>query len=416
MTRKNIILLLILLLSGHMTDTILVPSTIGSIIVGISYMVFLIYIIYVTGTKFNYTLSIERHPKVIEISILYITTIFFVHIFLRNYSEFDNVISALLMITIFLTNMYIIPRLIKLDHFYYIISRMGAGLILISVFILPLIFIDQTIVGLFWRLNSWNMPFFDHIGHKLTSVTTNPNRLGQTLFLGFFSSLALYRSNQTRINLAFVGVNLVGLILTGYRGGIVGLCIGLLFLLIYRIGGLTISRLVVIFGGVSIIGGLFGFLQYGEIIPISLSGRLILWDASVNAIMDHPVVGYGFGSAGDFISDYTQGSRYQGNGPHNAYLRISLMLGLPAGVAYLIFIIGSILIHLSYKEIDRYLVAISCGFTALSFFEGSTIFGVTSTSILPTIIIGYLLCRKEWVSSKESSIEVDTNTDSSATL
>jgi hypothetical protein len=68
----------------------------------------------------------------------------------------------------------------------------------------------------------------------------------------------------------------------------------------------------------------------------SLSGRIPIWAASVDAIAERPVVGWGLGEDPDAIAPHLQGqdARFRGLTSHNTWLRTAVEIGLPGLAAF----------------------------------------------------------------------------------
>lgn len=74
-----------------------------------------------------------------------------------------------------------------------------------------------------------------------------------------------------------------------------------------------------------------------------LSGRPALWKASVDAIRDRPVTGWGPGTNPSAIAPYLTGSAtvYRGLLSHNTWLRTAVELGIPGLLALIAVIVGT---------------------------------------------------------------------------
>jgi hypothetical protein len=68
----------------------------------------------------------------------------------------------------------------------------------------------------------------------------------------------------------------------------------------------------------------------------SLSGRIPIWAASLDAIAERPVLGWGLGQDPDAIAPHLQGqdARFRGLTSHNTWLRTAVEIGLPGLAAF----------------------------------------------------------------------------------
>lgn len=68
----------------------------------------------------------------------------------------------------------------------------------------------------------------------------------------------------------------------------------------------------------------------------SLSGRIPIWVASLDAIAERPLVGWGLGQDPDAIAPHLQGqdARFRGLTSHNTWLRTAVEIGLPGLAAF----------------------------------------------------------------------------------
>lgn len=126
---------------------------------------------------------------------------------------------------------------------------------------------------------------------------------------------------------------------------------------------------------------------------IYLSGRLDIWHASIDAIRAKPVIGHGPGDITQVISEFTTSP--VGAGVYGSFLRLFVTTGIIGGVCYLYIFVYTI-IHNSKEICDHehlILFSLLIGFVVNELFSGNSIFGLSATSLISAIILGYLLAE-----------------------
>ncbi len=179
------------------------------------------------------------------------------------------------------------------------------------------------------------------------------------LLLGPLATALLWRSAGRRVAIAALGLFLAGILLSGSRGGYLGLfaasaaAVGLVILAGDASGGSTIRRVaraalspriavpVVLIGAV-------GVLAVGPalIARFGTGGegfRIALWQSAVQLFLAHPILGTGPGTWPQLQLEIAQNADLVAvvPHPHNAYLRLLSELGI-AGVGAALVALGTL--------------------------------------------------------------------------
>ncbi|WP_049894134.1 O-antigen ligase family protein [Halogranum rubrum] len=320
--------------------------------------------------------------------------------------DFDVIIRTPTFVFTSLLAIFYIPRVIPVESYYRSVSRICAVLVIIG---LPAIITGS--YDFIISIDAWHSPDF-LLGtsveiYPLTSFLDNPNNMGILASFGAVAGLAEYqRTKQSLPKILFV-TNILGVYLTLSRAA---------FLALGAILALHISRQLFGFKGllISSLSGSFVavlfFLQVSGLIPgpefitqMSLNGRVALWDASFEAVNKKPLFGWGPGDTGEVIAPYVNVGDHVGQGPHNSFVRMAVDIGYLGGLLYAGLWMYAVMVSLSptdnsYEYCTYYLVV---GFVIFQLFGGMTMFGLSSTSVLGALVLGYTLRQ----ASEKSEVE-----------
>lgn len=184
------------------------------------------------------------------------------------------------------------------------------------------------------------------LGDRLSGITHNPNTLGIWIFLAGSALVYLKQRNLLKwpLFIVLMLLNGYGLIMTQSRAAIMaflivlvgvaavewwnnrkkdrqnkrkGLLIGAVSLLIVGAGALTFSDTV------------------RERIESGLNGRERIWSAILRLVAEHPLDGFGFGTAFRVLSDAGVVKS-----PHNLYLRLQLETGIIGTLIFAVFLLS----------------------------------------------------------------------------
>lgn len=225
-------------------------------------------------------------------------------------------------------------------------------------------------------------------GERFRGLLENPNSIGVLVALTLPVGAGLLASARRKgIWVGLLAVQLVALLLSQSRGGIVAAAVGVA---VFGLMGSPIRRrrfLVAIIGGGAIV--LAAFTIAPQLKPSALtavearfrneprnsqegSGRVTAWRLAWSIYTERPVAGWGFGT-----TEETFGVRsveieqvFKGLHPHNVFLEVLLEVG-PAGLA---FLLGAIAVALRA-------VLVSVQDPLVSGVKGAVVAGVTFSMI-----------------------------------
>jgi O-antigen ligase len=126
---------------------------------------------------------------------------------------------------------------------------------------------------------------------------------------------------------------------------------------------------------------------------MGLSNRMEIWSATVRAIAARPIVGWGFAEPVRVLSLIAPSVSHP---IHNSYLKLFFIGGLAGGVAYLAFLAGVLWCAVAtlrtplYQEynLSRTVIPVAV-MLFVHVFAGETIFGLSLTSVLSAVFVGY---------------------------
>ena len=232
----------------------------------------------------------------------------------------------------------------------------------------------------------------------LTSIFWNPNYLSAVSAFGFVAVIGFARTRRRWWIAVVLGATcLIGLIASSGRAATLALAGAVVLYLAYLAGGTNATIPVVCTG---IIGGVFLFiLALGGVLGIDLptsffNNRQGLWEATINAIRDQPLLGYGLVDTPPILAEYGAPTP-SGNtfGSHNSYLRMFLQTGLIGGVLYSLLCGGALVRSIGATRdgvaISGVLLSLLGVFFTLQLFNGSTLFGLSLISSFGALILGF---------------------------
>jgi O-antigen ligase len=127
--------------------------------------------------------------------------------------------------------------------------------------------------------------------------------------------------------------------------------------------------------------------------PTSLGGRVPLWIATIEAVANAPLRGYGAQPASQIISPYLTGNSRD---PHT-FMTVFLSAGIIGGTAYFATIYYALRSSLGYNmnEMRSGIIALAIGLLAIDFFHGFSLFGFSMGTLLLGTTIGYASIPEE---------------------
>jgi|AntDeeMinimDraft_4_1070355.scaffolds.fasta_scaffold03342_2 hypothetical protein len=308
--------------------------------------------------------------------------------------------------TMLIVVIIVLPQLVSPVKFLGIVSRFASGLVILGLPTLLLSnfgpvtpFIPPSSGG---TINTTALWPGGPILNTVTSVFRNPNTLGIVAATGLMTSLVRFHSSLRREYILFGLLCTIGILVSNSTAALIG---AVIFVGVYL--GLyifpTYYGYLIILSGVVIPPVLFVFF-FSElsVLPssISLSGRTRLWRATLSAVYDSPLFGYGAQPASQVIEPYLSSNT---QAPHTSMV-VFLSSGVIGGIAYFSAIYHALRTSFISRNERTYIgiVAISFGLLAIDFFHGFSIFGFSMGTFLLGSMIGYASIPEDLRSDKDA--------------
>lgn len=354
----------------------LIPTPIAYVIISVSYVPIVLYFL-------RYDSEIEANSIYTKIYIA-----FSLVIYLRLLFEptAGNTARLIAFFTFTSFNMYLLPYVVPFYRFTAMVARLSMLLIFIG--FLP--YLGSPVRFGFVDLSLWEGRLYWYEGlNPITSVFHNPNQLGGLALVGSIAAVHEYLENSTTISKILFVVNFAGLLMTNWRTGWVILIVSVWLYLIYLLWGRYLFSTAVMSFFFATIVGLLVVLNAipgpNVISNIPLGNRRPRWATSIQAILNRPLLGYGF-------TGVTQLEGNAGN-PHNSFIRIFAVFGIFGGLLYVIITIGTAVgcarRSMSYPEVT--LSVLLTGFFILQMFNQLSFIGLSMRSTFISVMIGYYL-------------------------
>jgi len=304
-----------------------------------------------------------------------------------------TLVAAVALVFITVVNVFVLPAVIDVRFFMKVLAYVSAALVLIGI---PAIIVGP--YSFLWievRPYTHLIPFawwgIDILA--LTSIFSDSTAIGKIAMFGTLASayeLSKRTDRQTRL---LFGMNLLGVYLSSSRGGMTGTAIGLAIYWLYLRHGEQGVRLAVLASALGtgyVLGAIFGLFPAPEIITRT-SRRLSSWYGAVNIIKANPLFGIGF-EGQPAKMEYFIPER-QKTGVQNSYLRVAVATGVVGGISYVAFVLRSLLSALfDHDSREKAIVtAFAIALAFLQIFEAFTIFGTNRTSVVASIVFGYIV-------------------------
>lgn len=239
----------------------------------------------------------------------------------------------------------------------------------------------------------------------------NPNSLGTFLFLGIpiLISTGRYVIVNRAMRVFVIGVVLLALFLSFHRTSWVATSACILFLLLR--GRMRVPIWLAVIAGLFISALLFPVVGddfYDYITGERYTGRKEIWQGSLKAAYENPVLGVGAGNSLMIISDYIDTPWLKRSDTHSVYFKNAVEMGvMSVGIllsVYVIFLQSALRIERNLRSdylrlVTRGIVATFLGLLVHGVFENGfflTAFSAAEfTVILPYVLIGLpYACKK----------------------
>ncbi len=327
-----------------------------------------------------------RVPAGILIATLTLYGIFLYHA-ISQPNNVELVARVFIFIPVTFVLVYILPQILRSEMFLRALSLIAGAVAIVG--IPAAIFGDVLpIVSVHTPTTVFGVEFY-----IITSVLHNPNPLGELLLFGGVASLIWVKKSTARRTL-FTACT-VGLFLSQSRAAFLGFAAAMT---VYVVGSIASREQFTQFIIVSLAAGTTGYLMLLRLIPgpaiieqVYLSGRLDIWYAAIDAVKAQPVFGHGPGDMSTIVGAFASGS--VGAGVYNSFLRLFVTTGIVGGLCYLYIFLYSIISHTKVIASRESLIvhALVIGFVVNELFSGNSIFGLSTTSVVGALLIGYLL-------------------------
>jgi len=391
------------ILSTVASSSAIFSSPIGDAVAVLCYLLLAGYFVYRDGT-----VSLPRYPLLILLLIYTIFVVNAIRIFTGlleipgTYSsasspEFYFLYLASMgafIISSFVT-VFVIPAVIDRERIFILFSLLSATTVLIG--------IPAYVVGDFqisWiRVHTYThlQPFreFGVFIPALASYFADANAFSKIALAGSFASFYQYRRYGTITAKVLFGVNAIGLFLGNSRTALLAAAAAATMYVTYvRLGKTSLRVFVTAVGAVGITGFLL-LLAEPSAIPfissLNFSGRLELWQGSVQAIVQNPVLGAGVYEPSEIVVSYTSSELRLA--PQNSYLRMFITAGAVGGLAY-ISLLGVLLYrHLSTlkNRPDAVMFAFFVAFLIVQLTDTANPFGINKNSMIFGLLLGYVI-------------------------
>lgn len=347
----------------------------------------LLLTIYALTKKTTYAI-----PKYAFVSLGPIFLVYFYHLSKIQQLTIARAIRVPIFVFASVVAIFIIPSIIDPKQFISVISKLTA---IVVVGTLPTAFLGTySVLG--FEIPSFNPnPEFQFWFIDLFRINfpfSNPNGLALFAMVGMLAALYEFDIYHSRTTLAILFINSIGILLTKGRSAIVAAIIGGLLYLAYsnygRRGLYTVLIPGIVTGVISYFMLFFDFSLLG-LGSINLSGRRTLWNASIQAVIENPIIGLGPGDTGKMINSFVKESI--SHPPANSYLRLFLTTGVIGGFSYLVFISTTLFYHILRVDgiLSMAFLSIVIAFIIAQLFAAFSLFGISYTSLSAALIFGY---------------------------
>ncbi|KDE56682.1 hypothetical protein EL22_25265 [Halostagnicola sp. A56] len=284
--------------------------------------------------------------------------------------------------------LFLLVHVVDFTKFWRWFGLVSACLVIIAS---PTLFIEQMAIGPV-TLTDWTTTTPIVGTNNITSIFVNPNMLG---LVCAFAIVGLVTTQQlTNLTLTIVAVNAIGLIASGGRAAQAATVAGLGVYatgFVYNRYATTLVTMSALGGILYVFLALFGAVPGPELLEtVSLTGRRQLWVAAADAIAKQPLLGYGATDTTAVLNQYLGESRFAGYTSHNSFFRMALSGGVFAAVAYLGLHIYSLFQSGSSSD-GLASHAVLWVAVIAQLFNGSSIFGLSPSSILFAVALGWAL-------------------------
>jgi putative inorganic carbon (HCO3(-)) transporter len=285
-----------------------------------------------------------------------------------------SLFELFLLCQMFLLYIYILSNANSREDVMFALSVLILGLALESLFIIGMAFVGQK--ALVIHLSRHSLVGEGVRSHRIAGTVGSPNLAAGYLSMLLAPAVSVLFTDlgrwYKRLAMLTFGVGVVGLILTGSRGGWMAFAVAIMTVCVFMLRGKRLWLGVAIAGNFLLIIGLVFqdviTARYGQAGMASAAARLPLIKLAWQIIKDHPLLGAGANNFTTVAKDYVSHNRIWPEWfftVHNKYLLVWAETGIGGLFAFLGFLMVTMRqLWKCWKCHDRLLSPLALGFMA----------------------------------------------------
>jgi O-antigen ligase len=270
----------------------------------------------------------------------------------------------------------------------------------------------QLLLGVDFSLTLLDNPNISFEGIRYPGIFQDPQKHAQ--YLSAFSFIALIKEpggkNLSKINYALFGGTVISLFLTGGRAALLGLVLGIFFIVLFSNAKIKFVGAIGIFLVAAVVISLSQYLivfSRGESLEESYLIRNAIWQEAYKIFFKHPYLGIGIDNYAKYVEVHSpdqfwlvDGEKVFFDHPESGYLKFLTELGIFGFLGIFVFIFAGIIKGLKvflFKVKDFNIIFLISAL--LSWFLGFySVYSFTDTriTILIATILGLLYSYVAW--------------------
>jgi O-antigen ligase len=270
----------------------------------------------------------------------------------------------------------------------------------------------QLLLGVDFSLTLLDNPNISFEGVRYPGIFQDPQKHAQ--YLSAFSFIALIKEpggkNLSKINYALFGGTVISLFLTGGRAALLGLVLGIFFIVLFSNAKIKFVGAIGIFLVAAVVISLSQYLivfSRGESLEESYLIRNAIWQEAYKIFFKHPYLGIGIDNYAKYVEVHSpdqfwlvDGEKVFFDHPESGYLKFLTELGIFGFLGIFVFIFAGIIKGLKvflFKVKDFNIIFLISAL--LSWFLGFySVYSFTDTriTILIATILGLLYSYVAW--------------------
>lgn len=270
----------------------------------------------------------------------------------------------------------------------------------------------QLLLGVDFSLTLLDNPNISFEGVRYPGIFQDPQKHAQ--YLSAFSFIALIKEpggkNLSKINYALFGGTVISLFLTGGRAALLGLVLGIFFIVLFSNAKIKFVGAIGIFLVAAVVISLSQYLivfSRGESLEESYLIRNAIWQEAYKIFFKHPYLGIGIDNYAKYVEVHSpdqfwlvDGEKVFFDHPESGYLKFLIELGIFGFLGIFVFIFAGIIKGLKvflFKVKDFNIIFLISAL--LSWFLGFySVYSFTDTriTILIATILGLLYSYVAW--------------------